>query len=115
MKGKAMTETRPTKLSGSARQKALAGLSGWKKVRGKEAIEKSYVFKDFAEAFGWMSRVAIIAEKMDHHPEWFNVYKTVNVTLNTHDAGGITELDIKLAKTMDQFAGKAGQKAKRAT
>eukprot|EP00435_Cladocopium_sp_Y103_P078091 s1_g1830.t1 len=105
----AMTDTRPTKLTGTARQKALAGLKGWKKVRGKEAIEKSYVFKDFAEAFGWMSRIAIVAEKMDHHPEWFNVYKTVNVVLNTHDAGGITELDIKLAKIMDRYAGKAGR------
>ena len=107
-----MTETRPTKLTGTARQTALANLKGWKKVRGKEAIEKSFIFKDFADAFGWMTRVAIIAEKMDHHPEWFNVYKTVNVVLNTHDAGGITELDINLAKTMDKFAGKAGQKSK---
>ncbi len=104
-----MTQTRPAKLTGTARQKALASLKGWKKVRGKEAIEKSFVFKDFADAFGWMTRVAIIAEKMDHHPEWFNVYKTVNVTLNTHDAGGITELDINLAKIMDKFAGKAGR------
>lgn len=104
-----MTDTRPAKLTGTTRQKALASLKGWKKVRGKEAIEKTYVFADFADAFGWMSRVAIIAEKMDHHPEWFNVYKTVNVTLNTHDAGGITQLDIMLAKTMDRFAGKAGR------
>lgn len=65
-----MTDTRPAKLTGTARQKALASLKGWKKVRGKEAIEKTYVFTDFADAFGWMSRVAIIAEKMDHHPEW---------------------------------------------
>ena len=66
----------PHQTDRTARQKALASLKGWKKVRGKEAIEKSYVFKDFAEAFGWMSRIAIVAEKMDHHPEWFNVYKT---------------------------------------
>lgn len=104
-----MTNTRPAKLTGKARQTALASLKGWKKVRGKEAIEKTYTFTDFADAFGWMSRIAIVAEKMDHHPEWFNVYKTVNVTLNTHDAGGITELDIKLAKVMDKFAGKAGR------
>ena len=97
------------KLTGDARKKALAKLKGWKKVRGRDAIEKSFVFKDFNDAFGWMTRIALTAEKMDHHPEWFNVYKTVNVTLATHDAGGITELDVKLARTMDRLAGKAGR------
>ena len=97
------------KLTGDARKKALAKLKGWKKVRGRDAIEKSFVFKDFNEAFGWMARIALTAEKMDHHPEWFNVYKTVNVTLATHDAGGVTELDVKLARTMDRLAGKAGR------
>ncbi|MEQ9146004.1 MAG: 4a-hydroxytetrahydrobiopterin dehydratase [Parvibaculaceae bacterium] len=97
------------KLTGDARKKALAKLKGWKKVRGRDAIEKSFVFKDFNEAFGWMTRIALTAEKMDHHPEWFNVYRTVNVTLATHDAGGITELDVKLARTMDRLAGKAGR------
>lgn len=97
------------KLTGDARKKALAKLKGWKKVRGRDAIEKSFVFKDFNEAFGWMARIALTAEKMDHHPEWFNVYRTVNVTLATHDAGGITELDVKLARTMDRLAGKAGR------
>ena len=99
------------KLSPNARRKALASLTGWQKERGREAITKRFVFKDFNEAFGWMSRVALLAETMDHHPEWANVYKTVDVTLTTHDAGGITELDLKMAKTMDKWAGAAGRRA----
>ena len=63
------------------------------------------MFADFNEAFGFMARVALMAEKLDHHPEWSNVYKTVDVTLSTHDAGGVTELDVKLAEAMDKFAG----------
>lgn len=80
---------------------ALHDLEGWALLEGRSAITKTYSFKNFIEAFGWMSRVALIAEKMDHHPEWANVYKTVDVTLSTHDAGGLTELDFKLAKAMD--------------
>jgi 4a-hydroxytetrahydrobiopterin dehydratase len=83
---------------------ALSTLSGWTMVEGREAISKRFTFRDFNQAFGWMTRVALVAEKLDHHPEWFNVYKTVDVTLATHDAGGVTELDITLAKAMDQMA-----------
>lgn len=97
------------KLKGAARAKALAELKGWEKVRGRDAIEKTYTFKDFNEAFGWMSRIALAAEKADHHPEWFNVYKTVIVQLTTHEAGGVSERDIKLAKLMDKLAGRAGK------
>ena len=95
---------RPALLQGDARKKALAGLGGWQDAKQRNAITKTFAFKDFNEAFGWMSRVALVAEKMDHHPEWSNVYKTVEVTLSTHDAGGVTELDIKLAQAMDAFA-----------
>jgi len=93
------------KLSGAARSSALARLKGWSEVTGRDAISKKFVFADFNEAFGFMTRAALMAEKLDHHPEWFNVYKTVDVTLSTHDAGGVTELDIKLAEAMDKFAG----------
>ena len=93
----------PQKLSGQARGEALKTLHGWSEVPGRDAIAKKFVFKDFNEAFGFMSRAALIAEKMDHHPEWFNVYKTVEVTLSTHDAGGVTDLDIKLAAAMDRL------------
>lgn len=85
-------------------QGALKELSGWSKVEDREAIAKTFVFSNFNEAFGFMTRAALVAEKMDHHPEWFNVYKTVDVTLATHDAGGITVLDIELAKAMDQIS-----------
>ena len=95
----------PAKLTGDARNAALARLAGWSEVAGRDAIAKKFVFKDFNQAFGFMTRAALAAEKMDHHPEWFNVYKTVDVTLSTHDAGGVTELDIKLAETMDRLAG----------
>ena len=93
------------KLEGDARVKALAQLQGWSEADGRDAITKTFQFKDFNEAFGWMARVALAAEKMDHHPEWFNVYRTVDVTLATHDAGGLTERDVKLAKKMDALAG----------
>ena len=93
------------KLDSAARTSALAKLSGWSEVSGRDAISKKFTFKNFNEAFGFMSRVALVAEKMDHHPEWSNVYKTVNVTLSTHDAGGLTELDVKLAEAMDKIAG----------
>ena len=94
------------KLTGDARKGALAKLSGWSEVKDRDAITKKFVFKDFNEAFGFMTRAALVAEKMDHHPEWFNVYKTVDVTLSTHDAGGLTELDVKLAEAMNKLAGK---------
>ena len=93
------------KLTAEARKAALAGLTGWADVAGRDAIAKTFVFKDFNQAFGFMTRAALVAEKMDHHPEWFNVYKTVEVTLATHDAGGVTELDVKLAIEMDRLAG----------
>ena len=93
------------KLTADARKAALTRLSGWSEVAGRDAIAKTFVFKDFNQAFGFMTRAALVAEKMDHHPEWFNVYKTVDVTLATHDAGGVTELDVKLAEAMDKLAG----------
>jgi 4a-hydroxytetrahydrobiopterin dehydratase len=92
------------KLTGSARSAALAKLKGWTEVEGRDAISKRFSFKDFSEAFGFMARCALIAEKLDHHPEWLNVYNRVEVTLATHDAGGVTERDIKLAQAMDQLA-----------
>jgi len=94
------------KLTGDARKTALGKLNGWSEVQGRDAITKKFAFKDFNEAFGFMARAALVAEKMDHHPEWFNVYKNVEVTLSTHDAGGLTELDVKLAEAMDQLAGR---------
>ena len=93
------------KLEGDARVKALAQVQGGSGAAGRDAITKTFQFRDFNEAFGWMARVALAAEKMDHHPEWFNVYRTVDVTLATHDAGGLTERDVKLAKKMDALAG----------
>ena len=77
------------------RKAALAGLAGWSEGQGRDAISRKFVFRDFNEAFGFMARAALIAEKLDHHPEWFNVYKTVEVTLSTHDAGGLTELEVE--------------------
>jgi 4a-hydroxytetrahydrobiopterin dehydratase len=93
------------KLSAEARKTALSRLRGWSEASGRDAITKRFVFADFNQAFGFMTRAALIAEKLDHHPEWFNVYKNVDVTLSTHDAGGLTELDIKLAEAMDKIAG----------
>jgi 4a-hydroxytetrahydrobiopterin dehydratase len=84
---------------------ALAKLSGWKKAEGgRDAIAKTFTFKDFNAAFGFMSRVALAAEKLDHHPEWFNVWNRVEVTLATHDADGVTERDVKLAQFMDEIS-----------
>jgi 4a-hydroxytetrahydrobiopterin dehydratase len=93
------------KLTAEQRKAALDKLAGWSEVAGRDAIAKTFTFKDFNQAFGFMTRVALVAEKMDHHPEWSNVYKTVAVTLATHDAGGVTELDVKLAEAMDRIAG----------
>jgi 4a-hydroxytetrahydrobiopterin dehydratase len=97
--------TMPKRLGTEARNEALATLTGWKLVDGREAIAKRFVFRDFSEAFAWMTRVAMLAEAMNHHPEWSNVYKTVDVTLATHDVGGLTELDVKLARAMDGLTG----------
>ncbi len=83
---------------------ALTQLSGWAAAEGRDAITKSFKFKDFNAAFGFMTRVAMKAEKMDHHPEWFHVYNKVDVTLATHDADGVTEKDLKLAQFMDAVA-----------
>ena len=95
------------KLTGDDRDHALAALKdhGWAPVDGRDAITKRFVFGDFNAAFGWMTRVAMVAEHMNHHPEWSNVYKTVDVTLTTHDVGGISNLDVALASKMDRFAG----------
>lgn len=93
-----------TRLSGAQRAQALADLDGWREVEGRDAIARSFRFADFNAAFAFMTRAALMAEKMDHHPEWFNVYNRVDVTLATHDAGGVTELDVKLAAFMDGVA-----------
>ena len=93
------------KLATDVRKTALAKLPGWSDAKGRDAITKKFVFADFNAAFGFMTRAALVAEKLDHHPEWFNVYKNVEVTLSTHDAGGVTELDMKLAEAMDRIAG----------
>jgi len=92
------------KLTGNARQAALAKLSGWSELEGRDAISRKFTFKDFSEAFGFMARAALIAEKLDHHPEWFNVYNKVEVTLATHEAGGVTERDVQLAQEMNRLA-----------
>lgn len=92
------------KLTGEARKTALTALNGWKEAPSRDAIAKTFLFKDFNAAFGFMTRVALFAEKTDHHPEWSNVYRTVDVVLSTHDAGGLTEKDIRLARFMDEAA-----------
>lgn len=89
------------KLDEAQRAEALAGLPAWKRVDGRDAIEREFRFADFNAAFGFMSRVALEAEKRNHHPEWFNVYNRVSVVLSTHDAGGLTARDIALARFMD--------------
>ncbi|HEY1447883.1 MAG TPA: 4a-hydroxytetrahydrobiopterin dehydratase [Caulobacteraceae bacterium] len=90
--------TRPPRIAAA---EALSALPGWSQAEGREAITRSFRFGSFSAAFGWMTRVALAAEALDHHPEWFNVYNRVDVTLATHDAGGVTELDVRLAKAMD--------------
>ncbi len=93
-----------SKLSPEARAQALTELKGWSDVGGRDAITRRYVFVDFNEAFGWMSRIALVSEKMDHHPEWCNAWNRVEVVLTTHDADGVTEKDIALAGLMDKLA-----------
>ena len=86
------------------RADALIGLEGWSDTEDRDAIQKTFTFKSFNQAFSFMTRVAMEAEKSNHHPEWFNVYNRVDVTLSTHDAGGITEKDIKLEQFMEMIA-----------
>ena len=94
---------RPAKIGAA---EALRRLPGWNALPGeRDALQRTYRFKDFNEAFGFMTRVAIMAEKLDHHPEWFNVYNRIDVTLATHDADGVTELDVTLAQFMNAAAG----------
>ena len=92
------------KLDPAAREAALKELPNWREVPGRDVIARKFEFKDFNAAFGFMTRVALLAERMDHHPEWMNVYKTVDVRLTTHDAGGLTESDVRMAKAMDEYA-----------
>ena len=89
------------KLAGDIRYDALATLDDWAEVEDRDVIQKSFRFQDFSEAFSFMVRIALIAEKLDHHPEWFNVYNRVDITLSTHDAGGLSERDITFAKLID--------------
>ncbi len=93
--------SKPKKIGASA---ALVGLEGWTAVDGRDAIQKTFRFKDFNAAFGFMTRVALAAEKADHHPEWFNVYNRVDVVLTTHDADGVSERDVAMAQFMDAAA-----------
>jgi 4a-hydroxytetrahydrobiopterin dehydratase len=95
----------PQKLDDAARTAIPARLPGWRLVEGRDAIARTYSFKDFNAAFGFMTRVALVAERMNHHPEWLNVWNRVEVTLSSHDAGGLTERDLKLAEAMDRIAG----------
>ena len=92
-------------LSAVERAAALKELPGWREAKDGKAITRTYSFADFNEAFGFMALAALVAEKMDHHPDWSNAYKTVAVTLSSHDAGGVSERDIRLAKAMDKIAG----------
>ena len=97
--------TRPAKIGAA---EAVKTLPRWIAVDGRDAIARTFRFKDFNAAFGFMARAALMAEKLDHHPEWFNVYNRVEVTLATHDAGGVTALDVTLAEFMDRAAEAAG-------
>lgn len=96
---------RPTEMTDAERETAMAGLAGWVYDADAKAITKTFAFADFSEAWGFMNRAALLAEKMDHHPEWFNVYNRVEVKMTTHDAGGVTTLDMGMAAAMDSFAG----------
>ena len=103
---------RPTQLSKEAIEAALAeeSLSGWSVANAK--LRREFKFSNFVSAFGFMTRSALVAEKMDHHPEWFNVYNRVEVNLTTHDAGGITTLDLELARAMNELSAATGASAK---
>jgi 4a-hydroxytetrahydrobiopterin dehydratase len=93
-----------TKLDPEERRNALAELAGWQEVEGRDAIRRKLVFADFNEAWGFMSRVAVEAERSDHHPEWSNVWATVDITLTTHDCGGVSARDVELARFIDKIA-----------
>ena len=95
------------KIGAAQRDAALADLKGWKMAEGRDALTRTLKFADFSSAFGFMTRVALAAEKLDHHPEWSNVWNRVEITLSTHDAGGLTQRDIDLAKIIDKLAGPA--------
>ncbi|WP_417455001.1 4a-hydroxytetrahydrobiopterin dehydratase [Kiloniella sp.] len=96
----------PTKLSDSERASLLPELEGWAQESDRDAIRKIFTFKTFNQAWGFMNRVALVAEKMGHHPEWFNVYNKVDIVLTTHDCNGLSALDVELAKKMNLFASK---------
>ena len=93
-----------TILDTAALNSALVGLQGWEPTKGGKALAKRFLFTDFNEAFGWMTRVAMAAEAANHHPDWRQSYKVVNVSLTTHSEGGLTENDLKLARLMDEYA-----------
>ena len=93
------------KLNAEARVRALADLPGWDPVEGRDAIRKSFRFKDFNQAWGFMSRISLAAEAMNHHPEWSNVYNRVEIVLTTHDCGGLSERDIQLARKIEELVG----------
>ena len=95
----------PVKLDAQQRQELLPSLEGWQLVSGRDALRKEFVFKSFNQAWGFMNRVALVAEKMGHHPEWFNVYNKVDIVLTTHDCDGLSLLDVELARKMNIFAG----------
>ena len=92
----------PIPLSDTEIAAALSGLPGWSRVEGRSAIAKKFQFADFNEAWGFMSRVALLAESQNHHPEWFNVWNRVEITLSTHDAGGLSARDVKLAGAIEK-------------
>jgi 4a-hydroxytetrahydrobiopterin dehydratase len=92
-------------LDAAARSSLAQRLAHWQPVAGRDALHRTFVFKDFNEAFGFMARSALVAEQMNHHPEWSNVWNRVEVTLSSHDAGGLTERDLRLAEAMDRIAG----------
>jgi 4a-hydroxytetrahydrobiopterin dehydratase len=92
-------------LDSAARSAFLSEFPLWREVEGRDAIARRFAFADFSAAFAFMTRVALLAEKMDHHPEWSNVYARVDVTLSTHDAGGVTEKDVAMAREMERLAG----------
>lgn len=112
LKGKSMTDDRPMspKLDAEARREALSALALWAQTEGRDAIRREIRFANFNRAFAFMTRVAMKAEKMDHHPEWANVYNRVDITLTSHDCGGLSDRDIELAKFMDRAAAELGGK-----
>ena len=95
---------RPIRLAEHQLQQALLTLPDWQRVEGRDAIRRQFTFTDFNQAFAFMARVALMAERIDHHPEWFNVYARVEVLLSTHSVGGVTDLDLQLARFCDEAA-----------